>query len=89
MFNPYHEIGLDHFVEHMNDILGVDKLPSKLKKVRLEKQMTQQNLASIAGVPIRTIQQYEQRQKSINKASAETVYLLAEALGCDIKDILE
>lgn len=89
MFNPYHEMDLSKFVERMNEMLGVNKLPTKLKRMRQERKMTQKTLSVLAELPIRTLQQYEQRQKSINKASAETVFMLARALGCEIQDILE
>lgn len=32
---------------------------------------------------------YEQRNKDINKASAETVLSLAKVLGCTMEDLLE
>ncbi len=35
-----------------------------------------------SGVAVRSIQQYEQRQKDINKASFSTVIALAAALHC-------
>jgi len=40
-------------------------------------------------VPVRTIQQYEQRQKSINKAQAEYLMMLARALHCNAEDLIE
>jgi DNA-binding Xre family transcriptional regulator len=32
---------------------------------------------------------YEQRNKDINKASAETLYRISKVLGCTIEDLLE
>jgi len=32
---------------------------------------------------------YEQRNKDINKASVDTVYRLAKALGCTTEDLME
>ncbi len=46
-------------------------------------------LAGQADVPVRTIQQYEQRQKDINKAQAETLLRLARALNCNVEDLME
>ena len=40
-------------------------------------------------VPLRTIQQYEQRQKSINKAMAERLIMLAKVLCCEVEDLIE
>ncbi len=36
-------------------------------------------------VSLRSIQMYEQRNKDINKASAETLYHIARVLGCTWK----
>ena len=58
-------------------------------QLRREKGLTQKELADASGVPIRTIQQYEQRQKNINKAQVEYLVMLARILCCDIEDILE
>ena len=36
-----------------------------------------------------SIQMYEQRNKNINKANADTLYRLALALGCSMEDLIE
>ena len=41
------------------------------------------------GIPVKTIQQYEQRRKDINKAQVEYVVRLSKALCCEPQDILE
>ena len=46
-------------------------------------------LFSVSGVSLRSIQMYEQHNKDINKASAETVLSLAKVLGCTMEDLLE
>ena len=51
--------------------------------------LSQSELAEMSGVSVRTIQQYEQRQKSINRAKAETLLRLARALCCDMEDLME
>ena len=43
----------------------------------------------MSKVPVRTIQQYEQRQKNINKANAEYVITLAHVLCCEPIDLME
>lgn len=50
---------------------------------------TQAELARRSNVSLRSIQMYEQRNKDINKASAETVLSLAKVLGCTMEDLLE
>lgn len=89
MYHPYHEMDLEHFVDRMAKICELDSKPTKLKTIRKQKGFTQEKLAIFAEMSLRTLQQYEQRQKSINKASAETVYLLAKALDVKVEDILE
>lgn len=42
-----------------------------------------------SGVSLRSIQMYEQRQRSINEASVTTVSAIAKALHCNIEDLLE
>lgn len=61
---------------------------SKLKEWRLSRNMSQSDLAEASGVSVRMIQHYEQGVRDINKAEALTVLRLADALGCDVRDIL-
>ena len=60
-----------------------------LKAMRFLKGMTQKELAEKSGVNIRIIQHYEQGTKNINHAWVETVLKLADALECDIRQIIE
>ena len=57
--------------------------------MRLSRGLSQKELANMTSIPIRTIQQYEQKQKNINNAQANYVLSLAQALSCSPKDILE
>ena len=52
-------------------------------------RMTQKTLSEKSGVNIRMIQHYEQGVKDINKAQAETIYKLAQALNCNMEDLIE
>ena len=61
---------------------------SRLKFMREEKGMSQSSLSEQSGVNIRTIQAYEQGLKDINKAQVVTVLQLAEALECDVYEII-
>ncbi len=54
-----------------------------LKKMRIKNGLSQNGLAKASGVPVRTIQQYEQRQKDLSKARAEYLIALSRVLGCD------
>lgn len=62
---------------------------SNLKDTRKIKGMTQKTLAEKSGVNLRTLQDYEQGHKDINKAEAMTVYKLSEALECNVWELLE
>ena len=53
---------------------------NNLKKIREAKEISQNALAQLSGVNVRMIQHYEQGTKDINKASALTIYKLAQAL---------
>lgn len=61
---------------------------SRLKFMRTDKGMSQSQLAEASGVNVRLIQAYEQGYKDINKAQVVTVLQLAEALECDVYDII-
>lgn len=50
--------------------------------------MTQKELAEKAAINIRTLQNYEQGQNDISKASINKLVKLALALDCNIHDLL-
>jgi transcriptional regulator with XRE-family HTH domain len=56
--------------------------------MRTDKGMSQSQLAEASGVNVRLIQAYEQGYKDINKAQVITVLQLAEALECDVYEII-
>ena len=84
LYSPYHEMDIRHFVDKMNDLYKAAKLETNLKLLRKKAGLSQKTLAELSGVPLRTIQQYEQRQKSINKAQAIYLVMLAQALCCNV-----
>lgn len=61
---------------------------TNLQKVRQAAGLSQSQLAQRAGVSLRTLQHYEIGSKDIRKAAVETVLALAEALNCDLKEII-
>lgn len=65
------------------------KPETNLKLLRHQAGLTQKQLADLSGIPLRTIQQYEQRRKNINKAQAEYLIMLARSLSCEAEDLLE
>ena len=62
---------------------------SKLKENRERTGLTQKELSERSGVNIRTIQDYEQERKFINKAQGLSLYHLANALNVTIEELLE
>lgn len=89
LYSPYHEMDIRHFCDKMNELYAKKNTTTNLKKLRLAAGMSQSELSETAEVPLRTIQQYEQRQKNINKAQTETVLKLADALFCRPIDLME
>ena len=89
MYSPYHEMDIRHFCDRMNELYRAANPETKLKQLRQRAGLSQSELAEASGVPVRTIQQYEQRQKSINKAQAEYLMMLARALHCNAEVLIE
>lgn len=86
-----HEADISKFVQAADSIIlsNVKKLPTKLKQIRISRNMTQKQLAELSGVSLRMIQLYEQRQNDINKASGNVINRLAWVLKCNFYDIME
>lgn len=89
MYSPYHEMHIQSFVDRMNAYYRAMQPQTNLKKMRKRAGFSQSELAEVSGVPVRTIQQYEQRQKNINKAQVEYLLMLAQALCCRVEDLVE
>lgn len=89
MYSPYHEMDVRQFSDHMQELYNQRKNMTNLKARRIEYGFTQLDLAEATDIPLRTIQQYEQGQKNINKANAENVLALAQALKCKPDLLLE
>ena len=89
MYYTLHEADITKFVEIVDELIRAYFKETNLKRIRTAYGCTQAALAKQADVSLRSIQMYEQRQKDINKASADTVYRIAKALGCSVEDLLE
>ena len=78
------------FRSHLDKEIAAAKASSesKLKLLRLRSGYSQSGLAAASGIPVRTIQQYEQRQKDIKKAGFESIIKLAAALSCEPSDLI-
>lgn len=89
MHAAYHEMDVERFVERMDELLRESRPQTNLQRLRRRVGITQGELAARSGVSVRTIQQYEQRRKDVNKAQLETAMALAQALCCNPSQLLE
>ena len=89
LYSPYHEMDIRQFVDKMNALYKAAKPETNLKLLRQRAGLSQRMLAELSDIPIRTIQQSEQRQKNINKAQAEYLVRLAKVLCCEAGDLIE
>lgn len=89
MYYTLHEADISKFVDIIDSHIKEHFVETNLKRIRTAYGITQAELSIKAGVSLRSIQMYEQRNKDINKANVETVYSIAKVLGCTIEDLLE
>lgn len=89
MYYTLHEADVTKFVDIMDSLMKEYFSETNLKRIRTAYGLTQAELAKRSGVSLRSIQMYEQRNKNINRASAETMYRLAKVLGCTMEDLIE
>ena len=89
MYYTLHEADITKFVDIADSRIKEYFSETNLKRIRTAYGITQAELAEHSGVSLRSIQMYEQRNKNINKASADTMYSLAKALGCTMEDLIE
>ena len=89
LYSPFHERDPRAFVERADAIYLEGKKETNLKRRREARRMTQTELSAASGVPLRTLQQYEQRQKDIRKANIDYALSLARVLGCSVEDIID
>ena len=89
MHASLHEADISKFADIVDAKVREYFADTNLKRIRMLYGCTQAELAKRSNVSLRSIQMYEQRNKDINKASAETVLSLAKVLGCTMEDLLE
>mgnify|MGYP002859921932 CR=1 FL=1 len=90
LYSPYHEMDIRQFCDKMNELISASKEKvTNLQKFRKIAGLTQKEFAKKIGISVRSVQQYEQRQKNINMASVQTVRNMATVLNCRIEDLLE
>ena len=89
MHYTLHEADITKFCDIVDERIRKYSTETNLKRIRILYGITQAQLAKSSNTSLRSIQMYEQRQKDINKASAETLYNISKVLGCSIEDLIE
>ncbi|MBQ7935329.1 MAG: helix-turn-helix transcriptional regulator [Clostridia bacterium] len=89
LYAVYHEMDISQFIETMEQFYQENHTETKLKQIRKNRGLSQTALATQAGVNLRSIQMYEQKENDIDKAQAGSLYKLSRVLGCNIEDLLE
>lgn len=84
--SPYRDADRIKIIKWINSCFPV---VSALKVMRQKRKLTQEQLALLSGVNIRSIRSYEQGDNDIAKAQGETLQLLAQALDCSIEELLK
>lgn len=87
MYDIMHEAAQLRMIDEIDNIIR--RQEPCLAQIRKSKGMSQKELSILSNVSLRSIQMYEQRQKSISKASFETVRNLARALAINIDDLYD
>lgn len=88
LYDPFHEMDISQFCDRMNQLCGMEGV-SQLQRRRRKAELTQNELAVLSQVPLRTIQKYERKEKNLSQASFETVFRLSQVLQCDPLDLIE
>jgi len=89
MYKVYHEMSMENFIEDFTKRLDTVEQETRLKRIRESRGLSQNELAKLSGVHLRSIQMYEQKINDIDKAQAGTVYKLSRVLGCTVEELLE
>lgn len=89
MYYPLHEADVTKFADIMDSRLKIAFPDTNIRRLRKLCGLTQEELANRSCVSLRSIQMYEQRNKDINKASAETLHNIARVFGCQMESLLE
>lgn len=86
LYGTLHEADIQKSYEVMDTHLTASM--SRLKAVRQQCGLTQEELANKAEVSLNTIRAYERKSKNLNKAQIDIVICLAATLRCEVSDLL-
>lgn len=89
LYLTLHEASVEKIASVIDEKVRATYPETNLKRIRTVYGCSQRELSEMSGVSLRSIQMYEQRNKDINKAQAESLNRLAKSLGCTMEDLLE
>lgn len=89
LYPTLHEAPEERFVDMLKRREKAENFETNLRLLRENKGISQAELARRTGVSLRAIQQYEQKQKDINKAQTLTLYNLAKEFDCSVEALME
>lgn len=88
-YSTLHEADLSKTVQFaLNCIHAGQQRHNPLKRARLNAGLTQRQLAELSGSTLRSIRGYEQNQRSLRSATADSIQNLSKVLGCNAQLLL-
>ena len=88
MYDKYHEMDITHFVDRMNELRQASRAITYLKLLREQKGFSQSELARLTDIPLKTLQHYEQGDKSLEKANVSYILRLSKVLSCSPENLI-
>lgn len=89
MYKIYHELDIEKFCDRMDELYREKNPDSRLKIMRQRLGYSQSEVSRLSGIPLKTIQHYEQRQKDINHARVDYLISLSKVLSCEVEMLIE
>ncbi len=91
LYHKYHEMDVMNFVVEVDSMRngGTERQIARLQEYRKRLGISQRELAEKSRVPVRTIQQYEQRQKKISHGRVDYIISMSKVLHCRPEDLIE
>ena len=86
-YSTLHEADLSKFVEELDRRIVPNETNLEIRRRALG--LSQDDLSLLSGVPIHTIQMYEQKQKKLGNAQWNILSALANALHCGVGDLMD
>ena len=83
-----HEADPSVLCDEMERRMSEQQKAAGLASIRRSCGLSQEELARLSGVNVRSIQMYEQGVNDIAKAQAQTIRRLASVLGCRMEDLI-